>query len=256
MANTAAFDIGSFVSSASLSDSSALSTPSGSARDRAARTSLMRCAVELEGVSCDLPGRRLWALGTIAAGSATRSDRASYEAALAAFKSDEICELSFAVLGASAFLEARPHAASTAFLHTHAALLAQLVAADRRPDWAWFEIVLACDHCRLSEALIRAGLAVGEQDWIDAGLDTLSWSLERRARRGSRVPTATESWALVDACAAAFAVTGAKQWRSRAQAALQEFQGTTAAQHPQAYALAMLSVSAFPSNRAWDLAAA
>ena len=45
--------------------------------------------------------------------------------------------------------------------------------ASRRPDWAWFEAVLGYDNPRLSQALIEAGLALGEERYTTAGLDKI-----------------------------------------------------------------------------------
>ena len=58
-----------------------------------------------------------------------------------------------------------PHPAAERLLGRGAELLASLLAESRRPDWAWFEAVLAYDNPRLPQALIEAGAVYvdGEQ---------------------------------------------------------------------------------------------
>ncbi|MEX6834092.1 hypothetical protein AB2D10_34120, partial [Pseudomonas aeruginosa] len=76
--------------------------------------------------------------------------------------------------GAAAMLEAKPgHQLSLSILEAFPKVHLDLLAKARRPEWQWFEIVLAYDNTRLPQALIRAGQALGRQDLIDCGLATL-----------------------------------------------------------------------------------
>ena len=83
--------------------------------------------------------------------------------------------------------------------------LVQLLDPDRRPDWAWFEILFEDDACRLPQALLRAGRALGREDFIACGVETLDWML-----RGRVLAKCVD--AMADACEAAFAATGDLKW--------------------------------------------
>ncbi|WP_174298060.1 glycosyltransferase family 4 protein [Sphingomonas bacterium] len=199
----------------------------------------------------DSNGRALWALGMTARDSRMRKHR---DWAVAMF--DQAASLSlelqspraqsFAMLGAAAMLEALPgHELSRAILarfpDEHLALLAEA----RRPEWRWFEIVLAYDNARLPQALIRAGQALGRQDLVRCGLDTLDWivgmqtSPEGRFRaigtesfgRPYEEPLAfdqqpLEAQATIDACVAAHEATGDPRWVEEAYRAYRWYLGS------------------------------
>ena len=114
----------------------------------------------------------------------------------------------------------------------------------RRPDWAWFEHVLAYDNCRIPEALIRLGQRVGDAEALECGLETLDWiSQHQTAPSGHfRCVGSTsfgqpltppqpydqqpvEAWAAIDAAQAAYAVTRNRIWVSRALSAYAWFLG-------------------------------
>ena len=135
-------------------------------------------------------------------------------------------------------------ASPASWVNRFASELAALVAAERRPDWAWFEIVLAYDNCRLPEALIAAGRALDRDDWVGTGLSTLDWIAEKQtSERGLFRPVGHESfgreyaeplpfdqqpleaWATIDACAAALTVSGDAKWRDRALSAWRWYLG-------------------------------
>ena len=83
--------------------------------------------------------------------------------------------------------------------------LAAMLDPERRPDWAWFEIVFEDDACRLPEALLRAGRALAREDFIERGLDTLEWMFSGRVLHKCLDTMA-------NACDAAFAATGDLKW--------------------------------------------
>lgn len=76
---------------------------------------------------------------------------------------------------------------------------------ERRPDWAWFEIMFEDDACRLPEALMRAGRALGREDFVERGIATLEWMFSGRVLHKC-VKT------MAAACDAAFATTGDLKW--------------------------------------------
>lgn len=115
-----------------------------------------------------------------------------------------------ALLAAAAKLRARPrHKAASRVARELGGELALLLEPERRPDWAWFEILFGGDACRMAEALLRAGQALGERDFVIRGLQTLEWML---AGAAGRLCAST----LADACAAAQAATGDAAWLRRA----------------------------------------
>jgi hypothetical protein len=151
----------------------------------------------------------------------------------------------FAILGATAIMEAHPgHALAHEIVSTMGEHLLALVARHRRPDWAWFEIVLAYDNCRLPEALLRAGKALGRQDMIEVGLETLDWIMvQQTAEKGHFRAVGTDSfgkpfarplpfdqqpleaWATIDSCAVAHDITGDAAWRLKAMTAYRWYLG-------------------------------
>ena len=198
----------------------------------------------------DSNGRTLWSLGVTArdAQAAKHRDWATAmfdSTASMAFELGSLRAQAFAMLGAAAMLEAKPgHQLSLSILEAFPKVHLDLLAKARRPEWQWFEIVLAYDNTRLPQALIRAGQALGRQDLIDCGLATLDWIVAKQTSPEGRFravgsesfhrPYAEplqfdqqplEAQATVDACAAAFDVTGDMRWHDEAQRAYAWFLG-------------------------------
>ncbi|MFW2852534.1 glycosyltransferase [Sphingomonas sp. TX0543] len=198
----------------------------------------------------DSNGRALWALAVTARDARERKHR---DWATALFDDTASLALSlgspraqaFAMLGAAAMLEAAPgnqlaRAILERFPDEHLALL------DRtsRPDWRWFEIVLAYDNARLPEAMIRAGMALDRQDLIDCGIETLEWIVGMQTAPGGHFRAiGTESFgrpyadplpfdqqpleaqATIEACGAAYEATRDSKWMAEAQRAYRWFFG-------------------------------
>ena len=198
----------------------------------------------------DSNGRALWALGVTArdAADAKHRDWATMlfdETASLALDLGSLRAQAFAMLGAAAMLEAKPgHELAMAILRrfpdTHLALLAEA----RRPEWQWFEIVLAYDNARLPQAMIAAGRVLGRDDLIECGLATLAWIVEKQTSPEGRFrAVGTESFgrpygeplkydqqpleaqATVDACAEALRATGDARWLGEAERAYGWFLG-------------------------------
>ena len=197
----------------------------------------------------DSNGRTLWALGHTVELSRDPSmifwAKRWYDTALphcAGFGSPRA--VAFAMLGAAAVLRATPgHGASQRFLGEGADFLHRLLDASRRPDWAWFEAVLGYDNPRLSQALIEAGLALGEERYTEAGLDSLRWIAGQQVaangyfrpvgsdtfgHRHSSLPfdqQPLEAQAAIEAAAAAYRAEGGTQWQQHALSAWRWFFG-------------------------------
>ena len=152
--------------------------------------------------------------------------------------------MAFMMLGAAARVRREEgHQASRELLAEFGQHLAYLFEESRRPDWAWFEVVLGYDNPRLSQALIEAGAALGRQDFTDAGLASLRWIADRQTATGGHFrPIGSDSFGLthdsrpfdqqpleaqaaIDAALAAWRVTGAREWLTQAQAAWSWFFG-------------------------------
>ena len=110
------------------------------------------------------------------------------------------------MLAAAEKLQSNPGLNSArALLERGSEELVQLLDPDRRPDWAWFEIMFEEDACRLPEALMRAGRILHRDDLVQRGIDTLEWMFSGRVLHKCLD-------AMTQACDAAFATTGDLKW--------------------------------------------
>ncbi len=198
----------------------------------------------------DSNGRALWALGITARDAHRQKHRdwavATYDAtAPIALDLGSPRARAFAMFGAAAMIEAHPgHALSRTILTRFGEELTALLDAARRPEWSWFEIVLAYDNARLPEALLRAGRALGRADFVRTGIETLEWIVARQTSPEGRFrAVGTESFgrpyaaplpfdqqpleaqATVEACEAAFAATGDRRWIDEAMRAYRWYLG-------------------------------
>lgn len=198
----------------------------------------------------DSNGRTLWALGVAATEARARKHR-DWAAAMFDQTASLALDLgspraqAFAMLGAAAMRRGYPtHPLATQILEQFGETLVALCEANRRPDWQWFEIVLAYDNARLPEALIEAGRSLGRQDFIACGIETLEWIVSRQTSPAGRFrAVGTESFgrayaeplpfdqqpleaqATVEACAAAFVATGERRWAVEADKAYRWYLG-------------------------------
>ena len=207
----------------------------------------------------DSNGRALWSLGITARDARALKHR---DWASALFDSTASIALdlgsprakAFAMLGAAAMLDAHPgHSVCREILSRFGEELIQLLDTARRPEWSWFEIVLAYDNARLPEALLRAGQALGRRDFISVGLETLEWICGRQTSPEGRFrAVGTESFgrpyaeplpfdqqpleaqATVDACVAAYEVTGDRHWTEEAMRAYRWYLGANDLEMPLA----------------------
>ncbi|RYD59801.1 MAG: glycosyltransferase [Sphingomonadales bacterium] len=207
----------------------------------------------------DSNGRALWALGITARDARMQKHR---DWASALFDSTASIALdlgsprarAFAMLGAAAMLDAHPgHALCRQILERFGSELIQLLDGARRPEWSWFEIVLAYDNARLPEALLRAGKSLGRSEFISVGLETLEWICARQTSPEGRFrAVGTESFgreyaaplifdqqpleaqATVDACVAAYEVSAEPRWIEEATRAYRWYLGANDLEMPLA----------------------
>ncbi|MCH2240157.1 MAG: glycosyltransferase family 4 protein [Blastomonas sp.] len=197
----------------------------------------------------DANGRAIWALAHTARNNPNRDIREwatrLYDQVLDHCETlDSPRTLAFISLGTSLMLKVRPeHGPSLKALERAAAILAHLLEKSRRPDWPWFEAVLAYDNPRLPQALIAAGQALDRKDWQATGLETLQWICElQTAAAGHFRPIGSEGFgqpfghkpfdqqpleaqAALEACADAYAATGDNRWVQHGTAAWNWFFG-------------------------------
>lgn len=111
------------------------------------------------------------------------------------------------------------------------------------PDWRWCEPVMTYDLGRIPEALIRAGLVLGDHGLLTAGLEMLDFYAGIVVEDGMFVPVGNDGWyprggvrarfgqqpleasAFVDATVAAHVATGDESYRRLAHVAYDWFFG-------------------------------
>ncbi|OYX38496.1 glycosyltransferase family 4 protein [Sphingomonas sp. 32-62-10] len=198
----------------------------------------------------DSNGRALWALG-MTARTATMAKHRDWAVQMFDMTASMAFELgspraqAFAMLGAAEMLDCHPgHGLARAIIERFSADHLALLADARRPEWEWFEIVLAYDNARLPEAMIRAGVALDRADLIETGVKTLDWIMvQQTSPEGRFRAVGTESFgrayapplpfdqqpleaqATVEACAAAYQATQDCRWIDEATRAYRWFLG-------------------------------
>src|SRR4030088_1930611 len=190
----------------------------------------------------DSHGRALWALGTLLARSANHGLRGAagrlLEFSLPAaveFHSPRAC--AYAVLGIDEYLHSYPGDRDAQRVRfALARRLLDMYESIRRPDWKWFENVLAYGNARLPQAMLLVGSACGNERMLAAGLESLAWLMEtqRCQANGHFVPIGSQGFyrqggekarfdqqpieaaGAVSACLQAYRVTGDDHWHGKA----------------------------------------
>ena len=198
----------------------------------------------------DSCGRTLWALGATAReardpGLCQWARELFERTAPSALAFHSPRAIAFAMLGADYVLASDPaRELANRILARGADRLIALYGAAARPDWQWFEPVLAYDNCRLPEAMLRAGVRLERADVIACGIDALRWINDVQiSPSGHYRPVGSDSfgrayerpqpfdqqplevWAAIDATSAAYDVTGDDIWLAHARRAYDWFSG-------------------------------
>jgi glycosyltransferase involved in cell wall biosynthesis len=213
--------------------------------------------MEEEG-SEDSHGRALWALGTLLGRSGNPGLRGAagrlFEFAVPAvveFHSPRAC--AYALLGIQEYLHSYPGDRDAQRVRMALAQrLLDLYDSVHRPDWKWFEDVVAYGNARLPQALLLVGSACGNERMLSAGLDSLEWLMDaqRCPANGHFAPIGSQGFyrqggeqarfdqqpveaaGAVSACLQAYRVTGDDRWRTDAWAAFNWFLGDNDLQLP------------------------
>jgi glycosyltransferase involved in cell wall biosynthesis len=206
----------------------------------------------------DSHGRALWALGTLLARSANSGLQGAagrlFEFSLPAvveFHSPRAC--AYALLGIQEYLHA--YAGDRDAQRVRMALAQRLLAmyeSIHRPDWKWYEDVVAYGNARLPQAMLQVGSACADERMMDVGLESLAWLMEtgRCQTNGHFVPIGSQGFyrqggekarfdqqpleaaGAVSACLEAYRVTKETAWRDHAWSAFNWFLGENDLQLP------------------------
>ena len=206
----------------------------------------------------DSHGRALWALGTLLARSTNHGLRGAagrlFEFSLPAvieFYSPRAC--AYALLGIQEYLCSYPGDRDAQRVRfALARRLLDMYESIRRPDWKWFENVLAYGNARLPQAMLQVGSACSDDRMVSAGLEALDWLMktQRCETNGHFVPIGSQGFyrqggekarfdqqpieaaGAVSACLQAYRVTGDSRWRNEAWSAFNWFLGDNDLQLP------------------------
>jgi len=199
----------------------------------------------------DCHGRALWALGSVLGRSKDQGLRGAagrlFEFALpAVLEFNSPRAWAYSLLGIQEYLTSYPGDRDAQ--KGRSALsrrLLDMYESVRRPDWKWFENVLAYGNARLPQALLLVVSACADDHMVSAGLESLDWLLKMQhcEIKSHFVPIGSQGFyrqdgekarfdqqpleaaGAVSACLQAYRVTGDSRWRSEAWSAFNWFLG-------------------------------
>jgi glycosyltransferase involved in cell wall biosynthesis len=206
----------------------------------------------------DCHGRALWALGTVLGRSRDLGCRGA-AGRLFEFSLPAVLEFNsprawaYTLLGVQEYLASYPGDRDAQKIRSALSRrLLEMYESIRRPDWRWFENVLAYGNARLPQCLLLAGAACSDDRMISVGIESLDWLLEmqRCEAEGHFVPIGSQGFyrqgaekarfdqqpleaaGAVSACLQAYRVTGDNRWRNEAWSAFNWFLGDNDLQLP------------------------
>ncbi|GAB4256235.1 MAG: glycosyltransferase family 4 protein [Deferrisomatales bacterium] len=196
----------------------------------------------------DHHGRALWALGVAAGGWEEECFRALasqllHQALPLAEECTDLRGVAYALLGLDAYLQC--YGGDTAARRARHTLAERLYAAfgTATLGWLWPEEALTYANARLPQALLLSGRGMGREDMVQKGLSVLEWLMELQTVEGRFVPVGNRGWyrrggerarfdqqpieadATLGACAAAYEVTGDREWLDHGLRAFRWFLG-------------------------------
>ena len=206
----------------------------------------------------DSHARALWALGTVLGRSADQGLRCAagrlFEFSLPAvmeFRSPRAW--AYTLLGIDEYLHAYPGDRDAQKIQSALAQrLLEMYESVRRPEWKWFEDVLAYGNARLAQALLLVGSSSSNERMVAAGLEALDWLSRMQHCEINRhfVPIGSEGFyrrggekarfdqqpieaaGEVSASLLAYRITGDARWRREAWSAFNWFLGDNDLQLP------------------------
>ena len=206
----------------------------------------------------DSHGRSLWALGTVLGRSQDQGLKGA-AGRLFEFSLPAVVEFNsprawaYALLGIQEYLGAYPGDRDGQKMRSALSQrLLRMYESIRRPNWKWFENVVAYGNARLPQALLVVGSACSDERMVSAGLASLDWlsQTQRCELNGHFVPIGSQGFChqdgdearfdrrpieaagAVSACLQAYRITGDSRWRKEAWSALNWFLGDNDLQLP------------------------
>jgi glycosyltransferase involved in cell wall biosynthesis len=206
----------------------------------------------------DCHGRALWALGTVLGRSQDQGLKGA-AGRLFEFTLPAVLEFNsprawaYTLLGIQEYLTSYPEDRDAQKLRSALSRrLLEMYESIRRPDWKWFENVLAYGNARLPQALLLVGSACSDDHMIAAGLESLDWLSKTQSCDINRhfVPIGSQGFyhqngekarfdqqpleaaGAVSAGLQAYRVTGDSRWRNEAWSAFKWFLGDNDLQLP------------------------
>src|ERR1039458_219520 len=212
---------------------------------------------EAEG-SEDCHGRALWGLGTVLGRSKDQGLRCA-AGRLFEFSFPTVMEFrsprawAYTLLGIQEYLDSYPGDRNAQKVRSAlAGRLLEMYESVRRPDWRWFEDIVAYANARLPQALLLVGSACFGDRIVSPGLEALDWlsTTQHCETNGHFVPIGSQGFyrqggekarfdqqpieaaGAVSACLQAYRVTGDSRWRNEAWSAFNWFLGDNDLQLP------------------------
>jgi glycosyltransferase involved in cell wall biosynthesis len=206
----------------------------------------------------DSHGRALWALGTVLGRSHDQGVRGA-AGRLFEFSLPAVLEFTsprawaYALIGIQEYLNSYPGDRDAQKVRSALSQrLLKMYESIRRPDWKWFENVLAYGNARFPQSLLLVGSACSDDRMISAGLESLHWLSTTQHCEINRhfVPIGSQGFyrqdgerarfdqqpieaaGAVSACLEAYRVTGDSRWRNEAWSAFNWFLGDNDLQLP------------------------
>ena len=206
----------------------------------------------------DCHGRALWSLGTVLGRSDNQGLRSAagrlFEFSLpAALESYSPRAGAYALLGIQEYLNSYPGDRDAQKIRSVLSRrLLEMYESIRRPDWKWFEDVVAYGNARLPQAMLVVGSACSDDRMVSGGLEALDWLLKAQHCETNHhfVPIGSQGFyhqggekarfdqqpieaaGAVSACLEAYRITGDGRWRSEAWSAFNWFLGDNDLQLP------------------------
>ena len=206
----------------------------------------------------DCHGRALWSLGTVLGRSSNQGLRSAAGRLLefslpAAVEFNSPRAWAYALLGIQEYLNSYPGDRDAQKIRSVLSQrLLEMYESIRRPDWKWFEDVVAYGNARLPQALLLVGSACSDRRMVSAGLEALDWLLQVQHCETNHhfVPIGSQGFyhqggakarfdqqpieaaGAVSACIEAYRVTSDNRWRNEAWSAFNWFLGDNDLQLP------------------------
>lgn len=198
----------------------------------------------------DSHGRAVWALGTVLGRSLDEgikgfSNRLFHLAlpSLTEFSSPRAW--AFAILGIEAYLREYPGDRTAAQSRKALAQrLRNLYLSNHKPEWPWFEDILAYCNALLPHAMLLCGESMQDQEFVDIGLNTLTWLgriqlsekgyfspigchgfYPRTGKKARFDQQPIEVQAMISASLAAYRITKDESWKTQARQAFDWYLG-------------------------------